>query len=98
MIAKLSMVVALFFTLGIGVNAGSTRISQEATIQAQTADWNQYYAGWQAGWSQGWKQVKGQYSIAPVAPVPPTPKPGKMNYTGGYNAGFLAGINKANNS
>lgn len=51
--------------------------------------------GWKVGWRAGWKQVNGQYSYPPYAPFPPFPEFGQNDFQGGYNAGFLAGIEAA---
>lgn len=51
--------------------------------------------GWKIGWDSGWKQVNGQYSFPPFPPFPPFPEWGENNFQGGYNAGFLAGIQAA---
>jgi hypothetical protein len=51
--------------------------------------------GWYLGWEAGWKYVKGKYSIAPIAPIPPLPRPGQNTFQDGYNRGFVAGMAKA---
>jgi hypothetical protein len=51
--------------------------------------------GWECGRNEGWKQVKGDYSLPPLAPFPPFPPFGKDDFRGGYNLGFLAGMSEA---
>lgn len=51
--------------------------------------------GWKVGWKAGWRQVNGQYSYPSFPPFPPFPNFGEDNFQGGYNAGFLAGIEAA---
>jgi len=55
-----------------------------------------YCEGWESGYCQGWKDVKGQFSICPIAPVCPI---ATMNcasgYKCGYNRGFKAGMRAA---
>ena len=54
-----------------------------------------YADGWRLGWEAGWKYVKGQLSLAPLAPIPPLPRIGENTFQGGYNRGFVAGMAKA---
>lgn len=54
-----------------------------------------YCDGWEEGYCEGWKDVKGQYTVCPVAPVCPVPEVGKDTYNGGYNRGFKKGISDA---
>lgn len=75
----------------IGVNCESYGRANEALKTASST----FGDGWRSGWKAGWKQVKGRYSIAPVAPVAPVPKPGENTFQDGYNRGFLAGIRRA---
>lgn len=51
--------------------------------------------GWKVGWKAGWKQVNGQYSYPSYPPFPPFPNFDENNFQGGYNAGFLAGMQAA---
>jgi hypothetical protein len=51
--------------------------------------------GWECGWNEGWKEIKGDYVLAPIAPFPPFPPFGKDSFKGGYNLGFLAGMEAA---
>lgn len=51
--------------------------------------------GWEYGWVQGWEYVKGEYSLAPYAPICPQPNAFEDTYRHGYNRGFLAGKKKA---
>ena len=53
--------------------------------------------GWKDGYCEGWKDVKGQYSICPITPLCPLPEIGQNHYKGGYNRGFKAGANAADN-
>jgi hypothetical protein len=62
---------------------------------SQTVLGSSFNEGWKAGWKAGWKQVNGQYSYPPFPPFPPFPNFGEDNFQGGYNAGFLAGIEAA---
>ena len=41
---------------------------------------------------KGWKQIKGDYFLPPLTPLPPF---GKDDFRGGYNLGFLAGMAEA---
>ena len=84
----LSVIVA---ALVIGMT-GDVGRAEARTISYAAVQSNQYQEGWKAGWDEGWKYVKGEYSFPPFAPFPPFPKLGQDTYTGGYNAGFLAGI------
>ena len=55
-----------------------------------------YGSSFCAGFSQGYKEgyCHGKWScIAPIPPICPIPKIGEDNYTGGYNRGFLMGLN-----
>jgi hypothetical protein len=48
--------------------------------------------GWKCGWKEGWRQVKGPYSLAPLAPLPPL---GQDDYQDGFAAGVLAAARAA---
>lgn len=54
-----------------------------------------YCEGWDDGYCEGWKDVKGEFTVCPVAPVCPVAKPGKDNYKDGYNRGFKTGYRNA---
>ncbi|MEE8564935.1 MAG: hypothetical protein V3S79_00970 [Candidatus Thermoplasmatota archaeon] len=54
--------------------------------------------GWKDGHCEGWKDIKGQYSVCPIAPICPIPAIGQDTYRGGYNAGFKAGRRAAYNN
>lgn len=55
-----------------------------------------YCEGWESGYCQGWKDVKGQFSICPIAPVCPIATMDCSNgYKCGYNRGFKAGMKAA---
>lgn len=66
-----------------------TKESQNLTLNDSFQD------GWKVGWKAGWRQVNGQYSYPSFPPFPPFPNFGENNFQGGYNAGFLAGIEAA---
>ena len=51
-----------------------------------------YCDGWEDGYCEGWKDVKGQFSICPIAPICPM---ATMDCNSGYNRGFKAGIKTA---
>ena len=56
-----------------------------------------YEDGWSEGFCEGFKDVKGQFSVCPVAPVAPIPTTEcSSGYKCGYNRGFKAGRKKAN--
>lgn len=51
-----------------------------------------YCEGWQEGYCEGWKDVKGQFTVCPVAPVCPVPKIECVEgFRCGYNRGFKKG-------
>ncbi|MGA2091777.1 MAG: hypothetical protein ABSH16_00010 [Sedimentisphaerales bacterium] len=59
-----------------------------------------YYgqSGFCEGWENGWKAgycYGDTYCMAPLAPLCPLPRLGEDSYQGGYNRGFIAGINEA---
>jgi hypothetical protein len=46
--------------------------------------------------AEGWKHVKGQSAFVPFIPFAPFPQFSEEDsFRGGYNVGFLAGIEKA---
>jgi hypothetical protein len=47
-----------------------------------------YRAGYKAGYCYG-----EQYCMPPMAPLPPMPRLGENSYQGGYNRGFVDGLN-----
>jgi len=49
--------------------------------------------GWENGYKSGYCYGKGYGCVQPIAPVCPVPRPGEDNYQGGYNRGFIAGMN-----
>lgn len=56
-----------------------------------------YCEGWEEGYCQGWKDVKGYWSICPIAPICPIPKIDcYQGYKCGYNRGFRRGMRDAN--
>ena len=54
-----------------------------------------YCEGWEDGYCEGWKDVKGKYSICPIAPICPVPKIGERGFKDGYNRGFKRGMKDA---
>jgi hypothetical protein len=70
----------------------------EYELKETTTSISDYCDGWEEGYCEGWKDVKGQYSICPIAPICPIPEIGKDGYRGGYNRGFKAGMRKARNN
>ena len=51
--------------------------------------------GWAKGWEQGYKHVKGSYAYPSYPPFPPFPPFNEDSFLGGYNLGFLVGIERA---
>ena len=52
--------------------------------------------GWKIGWAEGWKHVKGQNAFVPFIPFAPSPQFSEEDsFRGGHDAGFLAGIERA---
>lgn len=66
--------------------------TKEHNIDVKT----EFCKGFDEGYCEGYKDVKGQFVVCPVVPVCPVPEVGLDTYKGGYNAGFKAGSNKAN--
>ena len=55
-----------------------------------------YCDGWEDGYCEGWKDVKGQFSICPIAPICPIAEIECFEgYKCGYNRGFKAGMKAA---
>lgn len=54
-----------------------------------------YHRGFRDGWAAGWRHVRGQFSMPPLAPLAPLPRPGEDHYRGGYNRGFEMGMQRA---
>ena len=92
---KKSVVVTAFMALVLVALpcAAITMVGSPAQHSASVMG-SSFSEGWQAGWEAGWKQVKGQLTIAPIAPIPPI---GQDTYQGGYNNGFVAGMKAAQN-
>jgi hypothetical protein len=67
-------------------------VSKENKIYVET----EFCKGFDEGFCEGFKDVKGQFVVCPVTPVCPVPQVNQDTYKGGYNAGFKAGSNKAN--
>jgi len=72
-------------------------IKENEKVEINSID-DDYCDGWEEGYCEGWKDVKGQYSVCPVAPVCPVPEVGKDDYKGGYNRGFKKGMSAAKKS
>jgi hypothetical protein len=70
----------------------------EYKLKETTTSISDYCDGWEEGYCEGWKDIKGQYSICPIAPICPIPEIGKDGYRGGYNRGFKVGMRKARNN
>jgi hypothetical protein len=51
--------------------------------------------GYELGFVEAYKHVKGQLTLPPLAPLPPLPPIDQDTFFGGYNAGFLDGMAKA---
>lgn len=47
--------------------------------------------GWEEGYDEGWRDVKGEYTVSPVAPVCPVPDINESTFRDGYNRGFKRG-------
>ena len=56
---------------------------------------SEFCEGWEDGYCEGWKEIKGRLSVCPVTPVCPVPEIGRNSYKGGYNTGFIAGMEAA---
>lgn len=52
-----------------------------------------YSQGWEQGYKEGWCYGKGYGCIDPIVPIPPIPRIGEDSFKGGYNRGFLQGLN-----
>jgi hypothetical protein len=48
--------------------------------------------GWATGYKAGWC-YRQNFCLAPLVPLCPLPNLGEDNYMGGYNRGFLVGLN-----
>lgn len=83
----------LLFLLNV-VTSPSAVANTEVNVPTITSDFNE---GWKDGYCEGWRDVKGQYTICPIAPISPIPPIGHDSYKGGYNLGFKAGSKAANN-
>jgi hypothetical protein len=49
--------------------------------------------GWEDGYAAGYCYRQNYGCIKPIVPICPIPRIGEDNYQGGYNRGFLAGLN-----
>jgi len=92
MIKLLILLVSTFNIILIQPSHGNKIHPKEDKAIALSDSFND---GWKVGWKAGWRQVNGQYSYPPYPPFPPFPKYGQNDFQGGYNAGFLAGIEAA---
>jgi hypothetical protein len=88
LITVMAVVAAAILVWTIGVNYGSYNCARDAQESVSAT----YRDGWKAGWDAGWKDVRGRYSIPPIAPIAPTPRPGENTFQYGYNRGFKAGM------
>lgn len=90
---KITLLFIILFSLNSFSN-DSLKVENKSDYLTKTA----FCEGWEEGYCEGWKDVKGQFSICPIAPICPIPPVGKNTYKGGYNMGFKAGMKKAKNS
>lgn len=88
----------LLFTFMTSVGALMSFTENEKIISFEHKIVSEYCEGWEDGYCEGWKDVKGQFTVCPVAPVCPVPEVGKDGYKGGYNRGFKAGMRAARNN
>jgi len=51
--------------------------------------------GYALGFKEGYLKIEGQFSIAPICPIPPIPGIGEDAFFGGYNHGFIDGMAEA---
>jgi hypothetical protein len=51
--------------------------------------------GYELGYKEGYQKIEGQFSIAPISPIPPIPGIGQDTFFGGYNQGFIDGMGEA---
>lgn len=89
---KLFLLLAFVMSLGVLMSFTNKEV-KISKIEISTV--SDYCDGWEDGYCEGWKDVKGQYTVCPVAPVCPVPEIGKDGYKGGYNRGFKAGSKAA---
>lgn len=54
-----------------------------------------FCSGFTEGFCSGYRNVKGDNAVCPVTPTCPVAEIGKDSYKGGYNTGFIQGLNKA---
>lgn len=95
MLSRTNLAIALVSLLSTAMGATPVAQSVSPAVSAATLGLDDYSDGWEDGWAEGWKYVKGQYSIPPIAPVAPVPRPGQNKYKDGYNRGFVAGSARA---
>ena len=94
---KKTMILATLISGFVALTAFNSNNTLEST-KTEVITASDYCDGWEEGYCEGWKDVKGQYSICPIAPICPIPEIGKDGYRGGYNRGFKAGMRKARNN
>ena len=87
------MVIGTIFLMSF-TNTKNEIIKSEITLQSE------FDKGFEDGHCEGWKDVKGEYSVCPVAPVAPVPNAYQSynSYRDGYNTGFKAGMRAARNN
>ncbi len=51
--------------------------------------------GYELGYKEGYQKIEGQFSVAPISPIPPIPGIGQDTFFGGYNQGFIDGMGEA---
>ena len=74
------------------------RVTLAALLLVVGAGYGFGQSGFCEGWENGYKSgyCYGEtYCIPPIAPICPIPRIGEDSYQGGYNRGFVAGINEA---
>jgi hypothetical protein len=62
------------------------------SIAQATRDNSGFCAGWEDGYKSGWCYQE-MYCLPPLTPLCPLPRLGEDSYQGGYNRGFIQGIN-----
>jgi hypothetical protein len=74
--------------------AFTSNIILSTTIE-NTISQSEYCEGWEEGYCEGYKDIKGEFSICPIAPLCPMPEMFKDSWKDGYHRAFLAGRKKA---
>ena len=75
----------------------NSSIESNKIITSDDKKYNEFNEGWGEGFCEGWKDVKGNFAICPIVPIPPIPKIGESydSFRDGYNRGFKYGMCKA---